>query len=221
MPSLAQRSKGQLAAVLLPPYFLPSVSWLALALRPEARWATGGRFGHQSPLHRATVLTSAGPQLVSVPVLHRRDAGGQIAFTAAMLSPASPWARTLSRTLATAYRRAAYWPHYGPELQAILAEPPIHLAELNRRLMAWLLAPLGLPPLSEAEAPPALHWPAQQGAPPPAWFTPRPYFQCFGGFTADASALDLILNLGPSARRVLDGAVDEAQLAKALAATEH
>ncbi len=203
--------------MLLPPYFLPPVSWLALALRPEARWAAGGRFGHQSPLHRAVVLTSAGPQLVSVPVLHRRDVRGQIAFRAATLSPASPWARTLSRTLATAYRRAAYWPHYGPELQAILAEPPTHLAELNRRLMGWLLAPLGLPPLTEADAPPALHWMGQQGAPPPTWFTPRPYFQCFGGFTADVSALDLILNLGPSARRLLEGAVDEARLAATLA----
>ena len=205
--------------LLLPPLLLPPVSWLALALRPGAAWATGGRFVHQSPLHRAMLVTSAGPRLVSVPIRHVRDAQGHIPFLQAQPATDHPWARTLTRTLATAYRRAAYWPHYGPGLLACFqpyvspaadaAPPP--LAALSRRLLEWLLAPLEAPLPPVVAAPPALTWPAA-GA--PSWFRPQPYFQCFGGFVADASALDLLLNLGPAARRVLIDAVDEAALAQ-------
>lgn len=202
------------SGVVLPPYFLPPISWVAtlVALQEAGRnveIGTGGSFRHQTYLNRAIVVANdagrSAPLRLSVPALHSGSAQGE-AMSDARLATEQPWARTLWRTLRTSYARSPYWPHYAADLERILGQQHSHVLALNLDLLTWLLNGLKVPmPATEAAAP-NVHWRVGE---PPAWFRAMPYSQCFGEpFVADASALDLLMNLGPHSYRVLSGAVD-------------
>jgi hypothetical protein len=202
------------SGVVLPPYFLPPISWVAtlVALQEAGRnveIGTGGSFRHQTYLNRAMVVANeagrSAPLRLSVPAQHSGSAQGE-SMSEARLATEQPWARTLWRTLRTSYARSPYWPHYAADLERILGQQHSRVLALNLDLIAWLLSSLKVPmPPTEAAAP-GVHWRVGEQ---PAWFRAKPYPQCFGEpFVADASALDLLMNLGPHGYRVLSGAVE-------------
>ena len=183
---------------------------------------------------RNYILTAAGRQLLSVPVIH--DFGQPI--SAARVS-GDRWRSRHWQTITAAYRRAPYFRQWSGQLEEVYSRPWALLSDLNVALISLLMRGFGigaglafssqlgpqgqatgmLASLCELAGAGVLRVGAGAAghggyldrdllaaagiSVQVAGFSYRPYPQAFPGFTAGLSALDLLLNCGPGARRVL------------------
>lgn len=186
------------ASPVLVPYFMPPVSWFVLvAGHARVQLATHIAYPRQHYANRCYMKGPHRTEAFVVPVLGR---GSRQALLQVQLSHAQPWPRQLARSIENVYRRAPYYEHYAPDLLALVQQPWQALLPLNMALIALLVRQLGLATalVGNTEKQPAglLHWrPGQQ----PPGVQLQPYYQLFGNFVPDLSALDLLMNLGPQA----------------------
>ena len=179
----------------LPPLYLPPAAWWAQALaqqrqRGAARLALGGTYSEKCGLAVARILGAQRAEALALPV-----APGSVGQPLAQVALAGvAWPRAHARALETAYRKSAFWDHYGPPLLAALAAAgPAGLLAVCQAGIRELGAGLGIVFL-ETDEPAPLPW-----HPPPGW-APQPYRQTFGAaFVPDLSGLDALLCLGPRA----------------------
>jgi WbqC-like protein family len=183
---------------------------------------------------RNYLLTAAGRQRVTVPVVH--DFGQSI--SAARVS-GDRWRGQHWQTITAAYRRAPYFRQWSEPLEEIYGRSWESLAELNIALIRLMLRGFGIEAelVLSSQLRPEGHATAMlaslceltgadvlrlgNGAVGQvgyldrdlvaragitiqvADFEYRPYPQVFPGFTGGLSALDLLLNCGPGARKIL------------------
>ena len=205
--------------MLLSTAYFPPVGWFALTARdftlsPDrvlpsvVQLEACENYQKQSYRNRCYILSSDGPQMLQVPVVH----GGSWAIREVRVDYSTPWVLRTQRALDTAYETAAYYDYYRDELFALLDSRPQTLWELNLSLIRWCLDRFGiaceLSPTTAFAAPGnveddfrfAIH-PKREDTVLSDLGLNRPYYQVFrdklGGFTPKLSSLDLLFNEGP------------------------
>lgn len=218
--------------VVRPPEYFPGIAFLAELLHAERFvLADTYQYSRQSFQNRARLRTPQGWQWVSVPLK-----GGQhgtpivdVAIRSHLL-----WHRAHLRSLMYNYRSAPFYHAYAPGVQALLQHPPVTLGALTCHsvtLMARWLGVAGrlvsasrlpgrpdtLPailgilegPVMLLTRPEARSTDSGHGVPVAVGrFTAPTYRQTFDGFQPDLSALDLLFNYGPDARRIIRESLD-------------
>lgn len=184
----------QMTPMPLPPHYLPSVHWWAQAVQqagPSERvlWlSTQVQYEKQTPLSRTQIKTCNGVQTLVIPVRHHSR---HQPLALAQPEDAQRWRQVHSRALQSAYGRCAYWEHYGPPLLATLAQADT-LWALNEGLIQQMATALGLGVQAVAAPPAAIG----------CYVLPL-YFQPFDAHVPGLSGLDLLMNTGPEALRLL------------------
>jgi hypothetical protein len=203
--------------VLLSTAYFPPIGWFALTARdftlsPDrvlpsvVQLEACENYQKQSYRNRCYILSSDGPQMLQVPVVH----GGSWAIRDVRVDYSTPWVVRTQRALDTAYETAAYYDYYRDELFAVLDARPETLWELNLSTIRFLLAKTGI----SCELSPttcfahevaddlrfSIH-PKREDTVLTDLGLDRPYYQVFrdklGGFTPKLSCLDLLFNEGP------------------------
>jgi hypothetical protein len=191
------------APLLLPFHFAPSVAWLAQALRTHAQGgvvqlATGGLYRKQMGWNRAYLKGANKVELLSVPLVH---AGLNTPWREVRISYATHWRLLHRRTIEAALRRSPFFDHFAPDVFAQLDKQYTFLLDLNRAVLdAWGKA-LGLRwHIAETGDAWTENDPQQWQ---PGTHPAVPYFQQFGEFVPNLSALDVLCNEGPRVIHIL------------------
>ncbi len=169
---------------------------------------TGKPLRNLSYRNRYRIASANGPLLLSIPLQGGRRKGRPLADTE--IDYTHDWQRQHWGALYSAYGRAPFYEHYGPELEALIFAGHSTLLDFNLAGIKWICKVLRLESvftLSDGWNP---DWaddyskivrPAENDA-------NRPYHQVFGdklGFIPDLSIIDLLMAEGPYAVVYLRG----------------
>ena len=127
-------------AVRPPDYFPPVAHAALLASAERVVLADTFAFSRQAAHNRARILTSQGPQWVTVP---RGHAPVGTPTNCVGITP-DGWARRHLGALRSAYGMAPFAEHLLPEIKALLAGPHASLGALAAATTAWSLGRLGV-----------------------------------------------------------------------------
>lgn len=111
--------------------------------RGRLRINTGAPLRNVSYRNRYRIAAANGPLMLSVPVIggRRHDAP----LTELQSDDGQGWQRRHWRTLFSAYGRAPFFEDLGPELEELIMERGIPLAERNLRAVRWMARCMRLP----------------------------------------------------------------------------
>ncbi len=175
----------------------------------------------QSYRNRCYILTSQGPEMLQVPIVH-----GEKHISRIRVDYSVPWVEKTKRAIDTAYLSTPWLEYYRDELYAVLDSQPEHLIDLNTNLLRFLLdkfhiaAEISFTSEYNKDVPDdwrsAIH-PKKPNTILPSLGLGKPYYQVFHpdtpssadntphsftqapqGFTPNLSSLDLLLSQGPS-----------------------
>jgi len=205
-----------LTAAYLPPvsyFFAIAHSGCVLVEQHEA-------YQKQSWRNRCRILSAAGPEDLSIPVMKEERRSRPIRDI--RIDYSEPWLQHHVRALSAAYNASAYYEYYADELIPVLERRPVFLFDLDMALLERLLSLLGLAvPVSltdsyvKAYAPPVFDvrqriQPKYKGISLLAEYQcEQAYYQVFvnrapgSGFVPDLSVIDLLSAEGPDAGRFL------------------
>lgn len=200
---------GAPGRVLLPPTYLPLVSWFTVyAAAAVPLVSLYSRYEKQKLYNRTHIKGANGAQVLSASV-ERQAKYAPLSETRLVYQ--EDWPRLHCRALQTAYGKTPFGAHYLPDVFAVVESRPALLADLNLSLIKLLARKLGLPECgvssgpSDASADFSFYGDLFAGRNPAAeWYAPPEYYQPFGPFAPDLSALDLLCNLGPEAPLALN-----------------
>ena len=190
----------------------PHIVWWIEALRsgPEPGLYTGPALLSAGYRNRYRIATANGAQLLSVPVRGGRRT--KAALNDTPIDETHDWRRQHWGALYSAYGRAPFFEHYGPELRALIFGAQGTLEAFNLATIGWLAASMRLSlrfvetPAPEPRA--ALLY-RQLALPEKAvGLSHPPYHQVFEdrfGFLPHLSAIDLLMAEGPHAASYLGG----------------
>jgi hypothetical protein len=186
--------------------FPPRPWWTAALTQPGVvRINTGEPLRNLSYRNRYRIATANGALLLSVPVVggRRHDAP----LDELQSDDRQGWQRRHWRTLFSAYGRAPFFEYFGPELEALILESGISMAERNLKAMRWMARCMRLPlefqAVVEVPAEAREHYEMLAFGEVPVL---KPYHQVFDGrlgFIPDLSALDLLMMQGNRASGML------------------
>lgn len=184
---------------LWPCVLFPSVGWWAGWLQAPAPVFTGFSRYEQRFRNRYRIATASGELTLSVPLKGGRRVEAD--FAELRIDYTHSWQRQHWGALYSAYGRAPYFEHYGPELEGLIFQEYENLLALNLAAMEWLRKSMRLTPpvnISGEAAPGAVLGVEMQGLPE--------YHQVRKdklGFLPAMSAIDLLMVEGPYAIRYL------------------
>ncbi len=192
-------------------YYLPPVDWFAMLVRQPA--VTLEQMEHYQKGSFRNRCYIAGPndvQRLSVPLVKGKHKQQQVREV--RIAYDEPWQLQHWRSITTAYGRAPFFEHYGPQLQSFFEKRWDFLFDFNLALLVWTCKSLRIPfnyTLTDAyllEYPP-LCWDSRQAFIPDADpLVPVEYPQLFEdrhGFLSNLSILDLLFCAGPEAQTYL------------------
>jgi hypothetical protein len=81
------------------------------------------------------ILSANGVQRLSVPVSHHAS---KMPVYEVKICYSEPWQRLHLHAIQSAYGRAAFFTHYFPELENLILQSPVYLAEFNRNCLRWI-----------------------------------------------------------------------------------
>ncbi|MEM6646696.1 MAG: WbqC family protein [Bacteroidota bacterium] len=212
-------------AVCAPEYF-PRAAYVALMLSVDVFVvADTFQYSRQSYQNRARIRTPQGTQWLSIPLR-----GGQhgLPISAVERDPRFPWQRKHQKALVYNYRSAPFFLHYEIPIGEVMARDDAHLLPILRRSMQCVTEAFRIDtPIrfaSEIDREPstlrevaahfdgatlvsldeAFEHDAQQVSRATRFgYRARLYRQNFEGFEPNLSSLDVLLNHGPDARRLI------------------
>ena len=168
-------------------------------------------FPKQTFRNRAVIATGNGPLVLTVPIV--RTHGNHTMTHDIGISYQEPWNVRHWRAIVSAYNAAPYFLYYQDELESILMHRYDRLVDLNDALTAFLVKKMKLncalqhttdfhPSTNVAND---LRMTITAKHPHTDWHFPS-YSQVFDtrhGFQPNLSAIDLLFNLGPEAKKYL------------------
>ncbi|GAB4429937.1 MAG: WbqC family protein [Bacteroidia bacterium] len=190
-------------------YFAP-VPWFAATMH-EAHFCLSCHDPYRKQQYSSRAFIKLPNRIFPLTIpIERRSAHAPVADK--RIAYQQDWQRQHWRSICTAYGAAPYFDYYSDRLAAALHQRHTwlgeHLLHLHHSLCSWLHLPVNWTP-STAWVPPdaarrdyrAAFDPSLRTLPP--WFVPVPYQQVFGDFVPGLSILDLLLNVGPESRLML------------------
>ena len=99
----------------------------------------------QSWRNRCRILTANGPEALNVPVVHENGTFA-LPIKEIRVEYTTPWVLRTERAIESAYSSSPFFIYYKDELFAILDSHPVTLWELNRRLIDFFCAKIGIAP---------------------------------------------------------------------------
>ena len=160
--------------------------------------------------NRYRIASANGPLQLSIPLQGGRRKGLLLQNTE--INYTHDWQRQHWGALYSAYGRAPFYEHYGPELEALIFAGHKTLQDFNLAGINWICKSLRLDPkitLSEEWDP---MWADDYGRiiRPEETSPIRPYHQVFGdklGFIPNLSIIDLLMAEGPYAMTYIFGGI--------------
>ncbi|GIV35145.1 MAG: hypothetical protein KatS3mg031_2680 [Chitinophagales bacterium] len=204
-----RQSIEAMSVLLTELYYLPPVSWFALALRHESVCLEQHEhFVKSTYRNRCYIASPEGRLRLTIPLLHGRSQRRKYADV--RISYDIPWQRIHWNSLCACYRSSPYFEYYEEHLASFYREKCDSLFAFNLELLKTILRLLHITvPLTFTEnyrkhAPP--QYSDYRGKPLPV--SSPPYPQVFierTGFIEELSIVDLLFNLGPDSVLILRG----------------
>ena len=191
--------------MLLTTAYFPPIEYFALLARYSVVYLEAcENYQKQSWRNRCRILTANGPEALNVPVVHENGTFA-LPIKEIRVEYTTPWVQRTERAIESAYSSSPFFIYYRDELFAILDSHPATLWELNRRLIDFFCAKIGIAP--EIRETTAFNPSEITDIHPKRTNTimrdlgqERPYWQVFKdkfGFVPGLSIMDLLFNEGP------------------------
>lgn len=191
--------------ILHPSYFIDVVSLIHVFHHANSiTFETHDSYVKQTYRNRCYIAAANGKLGLNIPIIHQNK-GGSVPYKSIEIDHSQSWATQHLKSIKSAYRSSPFYDYYEDDLKALFEDIPDLLLDWNLITYEWCLKQLQVPidyqftvryhndllaeRLITAKKPPLL--------------SIEPYMQVFQekhGFISGLSAMDLIFNLGPSAR---------------------
>ena len=176
--------------------YFPPLAWLRTALTAQHwRWEAHETYQKGGWRNRCRILTANGPLLLTVPLLGGKHQ--QMPIRAVRIDHRTDWPRQHAQSIRSAYGRAPYFEHYGPEVLQLISLQHDTLWDYNLQVTCGILSLLG----SAITPQPTVSFRGgAAGEKQVTGATPR-YPQVFAdrfGFVDGLSLLDGLFCLGPA-----------------------
>ena len=129
-------------AVLTTAYFPPVEYFFAIANSGQVLIEQHEAYQKQSWRNRCRILSAAGPEDLSIPVVKEERLSRPIRDI--RIDYGEPWLQHHIRALSAAYNHSAFYDYYADDLLPILESKPAFLFDLNMALLEKLLVLLAL-----------------------------------------------------------------------------
>jgi len=129
-------------AVLATAYFPPVEYFFAIAHSGRVLIEQHEAYQKQSWRNRCRILSAAGPEDLSIPVVKEERLSRPIRDI--RIDYGEPWLQHHIRAFAAAYNHSAFYDYYADDLLPILESKPTFLFDLNLSLLEKLMSLLGL-----------------------------------------------------------------------------
>ena len=205
--------------MLLSTAYFPPIEYFALLARYSVVYMEAcENYQKQSWRNRCRILTANGPAFLNVPIVHENGTFA-LPIKEIRVEYTTPWVLRTERAIESAYSSSPFFIYYKDELFAILDSHPATLWELNRRIIDFFCAKIGIapqivetatyiPPCAGSSSPTAslsedyraLIHPKKANTILQDLGLNRPYWQVFRdrfGFVPGLSVMDLLFNEGP------------------------
>lgn len=191
--------------MLLTTAYFPPIEYFALLAKYSVVYMEAcENYQKQSWRNRCRILTANGPEALNVPVVHENGTFS-LPIKEIRVEYSTPWVLRTERAVESAYSSSPFFIYYKDELFAILDSHPATLWELNRRIIDFFCAKIGIAPeirettlFNPAEIT-DIH-PKRPNTIMRDLGLERPYWQVFRekfGFVSGLSIMDLLFNEGP------------------------
>jgi hypothetical protein len=181
----------------------PPTSWWrsALDISEQVGLSVSPSLSKGQVYNRYSIITANGLQNLSVPL--KRGRKQRVPLDELHIDYKHDWQRQHWGALYSAYGRAPFFEHYGPELEGLLYQGHERLVDLNIASIAWATNAMRLPiTFEEMRVVEKSEWEAESNS-------GCVYHQVFEerwGFTPGLSIVDLLMNEGPYSSRFLSKA---------------
>ncbi len=182
--------------------FPPVAWWRTMLPYADVVIDVQDRFRKMSFCNRYCIATANGPLLLTVPIAGGRTA--KMPLSEVAIDYKQDWQKQHWRSIFSAYGRAPFFEHYGPAVGQIIGKKNVLLAGLSLAALNWVVQELNLA-TRFIPAKPVRDFYASRTSFAEGEEIKR-YAQVFEdrhGFLPNLSILDLLMNEGPAARRVL------------------
>lgn len=132
--------------MLLTTAYFPPIEYFALLAKYSVVYMEAcENYQKQSWRNRCRILTANGPESLNVPVVHENGTFS-LPIKEIRVEYTTPWVMRTERAIESAYSSSPFFIYYKDELFAILDSHPATLWELNRRLIDFFCAKIGIAP---------------------------------------------------------------------------
>ncbi len=189
--------------VLLPVFYLPTISWFSVFLNPEKEivFERFESFPKQTYRNRANIFGANGKLSLIIPISHN----GKREYKDIEISYREDWQNLHWKSIKTAYQSSPYFEFYEDKLRKIFEIKEKNLLEFNLKALEIIIQVLKTEKAYSLNKeyiknPEEISFREKFSAKNPSEFEMEEYYQTFSdrlGFLKDLSILDLICNKGP------------------------